>query len=563
MTGKKKLPIGIDIFEKLDREEFYYVDKTGMIEDLLQNRSEVNLLTRPRRFGKSLNMSMLKAFFEIGGDPGLFKGLKISTNKELCEKYMGQFPVISISLKSVEGLDFEAAKKALKDILGEEAGRFYFLTQSSKLTNEEIESYKALLRVGETGDFLMSDTAMEKALLRLSLLLHKHYDKQVILLIDEYDVPLDKAFQYGYYDEMVSLLRNMFGNALKTNPNLYFAVLTGCLRISKESIFTGLNNLKVLTLTDVRFDEYFGFTDTEVKGMLEYYGLSGHYAEVKEWYDGYRFGNVEVYCPWDVINYCDLLKADSEAHPQDYWSNTSGNAMVRRFIDKADTRTRNEIEKLISGEEIVKEIRQELTYSELDSSIENLWSVLFTTGYLTQRGQVGTDTFKLAIPNLEIRRLFIKQIREWFRETSQSDGETLNEFCNAFPRQNPKKIEELFGDYLWNTISIRDTAPAKKENFYHGILLGLLGYKSNWLIKSNAESGIGYSDILVEVPDNRTGIVIELKYAENGNMDAACEEALKQIEDRDYTARLRDDGMRNIIKYGIACYKKNCKVVLG
>lgn len=563
MTGKKKLPIGIDIFEKMDREEFYYVDKTGMIEDLLQNRSEVNLFTRPRRFGKSLNMSMMKAFFEIGASPALFKGLKISERKELCEKYMGQFPVISISLKSVEGLDFEAAKKALKDILGEEAGRFYFLTQSSKLTNEEIESYKALLRVGETGDFLMSDTAMEKALLRLSLLLHKHYDKQVILLIDEYDVPLDKAFQYGYYDEMVSLIRSIFGNALKTNPDLYFAVLTGCLRISKESIFTGLNNLKVLTLTDVRFDEYFGFTDAEVRDMLAYYDLSGRYEEVKEWYDGYRFGNVEVYCPWDVINYCDLLKADSEAHPQDYWSNTSGNAMVRRFIDKADTRTRNEIEKLISGEEIVKEIRQELTYSELDSSIENLWSVLFTTGYLTQRGQVGTDTFKLAIPNLEIRRLFIKQIREWFRETSQSDGETLNEFCNAFPRQNPKKIEELFGDYLWNTISIRDTAPAKKENFYHGILLGLLGYKSNWLIKSNAESGIGYSDILVEVPDNRTGIVIELKYAENGNMDTACEEALKQIEDRDYTARLRDDGMRNIIKYGIACYKKNCKVVLG
>lgn len=370
MTGKKKLPIGIDIFEKLDREEFYYVDKTGMIEDLLQNRSEVNLFTRPRRFGKSLNMSMLKAFFEIGGDPGLFKGLKISTNKEPCEKYMGQFPVISISLKSVEGLDFEAAKKALKDILGEEAGRFYFLTQSSKLTNEEIESYKALLRVGETGDFLMSDTAMEKALLRLSLLLHKHYDKQVILLIDEYDVPLDKAFQYGYYDEMVSLIRNMFGNALKTNPNLFFAVLTGCLRISKESIFTGLNNLKVLTLTDVRFDEYFGFTDTEVKDMLEYYGLSEHYGEVKEWYDGYRFGNVEVYCPWDVINYCDLLKADPNALPQDYWSNTSGNAMVRRFIDKADTRTRDEIERLIAGDEIVKEIHQELTYNELDSSIE-------------------------------------------------------------------------------------------------------------------------------------------------------------------------------------------------
>ena len=562
MTGKKKLPIGIDIFEKMDREEFYYVDKTGMIEDLLQNRSEVNLFTRPRRFGKSLNMSMMKAFFEIGASPALFKGLKISERKELCEKYMGQFPVISISLKSVEGLDFEAAKKALKDILGEEAGRFYFLTQSSKLTNEEIESYKALLRVGETGDFLMSDTAMEKALLRLSLLLHKHYDKQVILLLDEYDVPLDKAFQYGYYDEMVSLIRNMFGNALKTNPNLYFAVLTGCLRISKESIFTGLNNLKVLTLTDVRFDEYFGFTDTEVKDMLEYYGLSEHYGEVKEWYDGYRFGNVEVYCPWDVINYCDLLKADPNALPQDYWSNTSGNAMVRRFIDKADTRTRDEIERLIAGDEILKEIHQELTYNELDSSIENLWSVLFTTGYLTQRGQEGKK-YRLTIPNNEIRELFISQIREWFRDVSRKDGETLNQFCEAFPDQNPKKIEEIFSDYLWNTISIRDTASSKKENFYHGILLGLLGYKSNWLVKSNAESGFGYSDILVEVPKNRTGIVIELKYAEDGNMDAACEKALQQIEDRDYAAKLKDDGMRNIIKYGIACYKKNCKVVLG
>ena len=562
MMGKKKLPIGIESFEEIRKEGFYYVDKTGVIGQLLEKWGKVNLFTRPRRFGKSLNMSMLKAFFEIGGDSALFEGLKISEKKELCEKYMGQFPVISISLKSVEGLSFEAAKKALKDILGVEAGRFYFLTKSSKLTAEEIESYKALLRVGETGDFLMSDTAMEKALLRLSSLLCKHYGKQVILLIDEYDVPLDKAFQYGYYDEMVSLIRNMFGNALKTNPNLYFAVLTGCLRISKESIFTGLNNLKVLTLTDVRFDEYFGFTDSEVKDMLEYYGLSEHYGEVKEWYDGYRFGNVEVYCPWDVINYCDLLKANPNALPQDYWSNTSGNAMVRRFIDKADTRTRDEIERLIAGDEIVKEIHQELTYNELDSSIENLWSVLFMTGYLTQRGQEGKK-YRLAIPNNEIRELFISQIREWFRDVSRKDGETLNQFCEAFPEQNPEKIEEIFSDYLWNTISIRDTASSKKENFYHGILLGLLGYKSNWLVKSNAESGFGYSDILVEVPKNRTGIVIELKYAEDGNMDAACEKALQQIEDRDYAAKLKDDGMRNIIKYGIACYKKNCKVMLG
>ena len=563
MMGKKKLPIGIESFEEIRKEGFYYVDKTGVFGQLLEKWGKVNLFTRPRRFGKSLNMSMLKAFFEIGSDVELFAGLKISEKKELCEKYMGQFPVLSISLKNVEGLSFEAAKKALKDTLGVEARRFYFLEQSIKLTDEEKESYKALIGVDATGDFQMSDTAMEKALLRLSAMLHKHYGKQVILLIDEYDVPLDKAFQYGYYDEMVSLLRNMFGNALKTNPNLYFAVLTGCLRIAKESIITGLNNFEVLSVLDVQYDECFGFTDTEVKDMLDYYNLSEHYAEVKEWYDGYRFGNVEVYCPWDVINYCDLLKADPNALPQDYWSNTSGNAMVRRFIDKADTRTRDEIERLIAGDEIVKEIHQELTYNELDSSIENLWSVLFTTGYLTQRGRVGEDQYRLAIPNREIRKLFIKQIWEWFRDVSRKDGETLNQFCEAFPEQNPEKIEEIFSDYLWNTISIRDTASSKRENFYHGILLGLLGYKSNWLVKSNAESGIGYSDILVEVPKNRTGIVIELKYAEDGNMDAACKVALQQIEDRDYVAKLKDDGMRNIIKYGIACYKKNCKVVLS
>ena len=565
MTGNKKLPIGIDIFAKIDREEFYYVDKTGMIEELLKSRSEVNLFTRPRRFGKSLNMSMLKSFFEIGGNPALFDGLKITENKELCKKYMGQFPVISISLKSVEGLSFAVACNALKTVIGTEAMRFSFLEDSSVLSENDRKMYRQLTNVGtsENGLFDMPMEVVVSSLKTLSSLLHKHYGKQAILLIDEYDVPLDKAFQYGYYDEMVSLIRNMFGNALKTNPDFYFAVLTGCLRISKESIFTGLNNLKVLTLTDVRFDEYFGFTDSEVKDMLKYYGLSGHYEEVKEWYDGYRFGNVEVYCPWDVINYCDLLKADPNALPQDYWSNSSGNAMVRRFIDKADTRTRDEIERLISGEEIVKELHQDLTYNELDNSIENLWSVLFTTGYLTQRGQAGEDQYRLVIPNREIRKLFIRQIREWFRDVSRKDGETLNRFCEAFPEKNPERIEEIFSDYLWNTISICDTASSKKENFYHGILLGLLCYKSDWLVKSNAESGSGYSDILVEAPKNRTGIVIELKYAENGNMDAACKEALQQIEDRDYAAKLKDDGMRNIIKYGIACYKKNCKVLIG
>ena len=551
------IPVGISNFEKIRNNGFYYVDKTGLIEELLKTEAEVTLITRPRRFGKTLGMSMLESFFDIRKNSRkLFEGLEIARQSELCSKWMNQCPTVSVSFRQVDGLNFTSAYDMLTMVFADLYNKHLYLLEDSHVTEFQKKTFTNIAHG------CGSEKEVKSSLVLLTTMMQQHYGKAVVLLIDEYDVPVAKANAHGYYNEMLDVMKGLL-QALKDNQALCFAVVTGCLKIAKESIFTGLNNLKVLTLTDVRFDEYFGFTDAEVRDMLAYYDLSGRYEEVKEWYDGYRFGNVEVYCPWDVINYCDLLKADFEAHPQDYWSNTSGNAMVRRFIDKADTRTRNEIEKLISGEEIVKEIRQELTYSELDSSIENLWSVLFTTGYLTQRGQVGTDTFKLAIPNLEIRRLFIKQIREWFRETSQSDGETLNEFCNAFPRQNPKKIEELFGDYLWNTISIRDTAPAKKENFYHGILLGLLGYKSNWLIKSNAESGIGYSDILVEVPDNRTGIVIELKYAENGNMDAACEEALKQIEDRDYTARLRDDGMRNIIKYGIACYKKNCKVVLG
>lgn len=562
MKEKKKLPIGIDIFEKLEREEFYYVDKTKMIEELLSNRGEVNLFTRPRRFGKSLNMNMLKSFFEIGSDQRLFDGLKISENKEICEKYMGRFPVISLSLKNVEGLNFGSAGKSLKNTLGMEARRFSALAESSSLTEEEKKSYKALTVVDENGDFKMSDGAMEKALLVLTVLLEKHYGKKVILLIDEYDVPLDKAFQYGYYDEMVSLIRNMFGNVLKTNSSLFFAVLTGCLRISKESIFTGLNNLKVLTITDVRFDEYFGFTDSEVREMLEYYGLSEHYETIRKWYDGYQFGSTGVYCPWDVINYCDLLNADPHALPENYWANTSGNTIVRRFIDKANNQTRNEIESLIAGESVVKEIRQELTYNELDKTIDNLWSVLFTTGYLTQRGPKDGRKYRLAIPNYEIHELFVSQIQEWFRDETLADAPKLKSFCEAFAGEKPEKIEELLCDYLWRTISIRDTASAKKENFYHGLLLGLLGYEENWIVRSNAESGVGYSDILVEISECRTGIVIEMKYAENGNMDAACEQALSQIEDRQYDAKLKEDGMRKIIKYGIACYKKDCRVIL-
>lgn len=566
MTYRKKLPIGVDNFEKLIQEDFYYVDKTGMIAELLKNWSEVNLFTRPRRFGKSLNMSMLKTFFEIGCDKNLFQGLKISEEKELCKEYMGQFPVISISLKGVEGLNFESAKEGLAYIIGKEAMRFYFLKDSPHLTEEEKAIYRGYIATEKGGFTIGSDAEkLVTAINGLSGMLEKHYGKKVILLIDEYDVPLDKAFQYGYYEKMVSLIRNLLGNALKTNLSLYFAVLTGCLRISKESIFTGLNNLKVMSITNVQFEEYFGFTDPEVKEILNYYGLMDHFDSMKAWYDGYRFGNQDVYCPWDVLSHCDNLRANPNARPEDYWSNTSGNAIVRRFIDLANGKTKNEIERLIAGETILKEINQELTYGELDNSIENLWSVLFTTGYLTQRGMADGDKYYLVIPNYEIKKLFIRQIREWFRYQAGSDRKTLDRFCNAFPDGDGALIEELFNDYLWNTISIRDTAAPneKKENFYHGILLGILGFQDDWIVKSNAESGIGYSDILIETRRNRVGIVVEIKYAEDGNLEAACQKALQQIEDKKYEARLKEDGMRSIIKYGIACYKKECKVKMG
>ena len=552
-----KLPVGIENFEDIRRSGFYYIDKTMFIEQFLNTWSEVTLFTRPRRFGKTLGMSMLRSFFEIGTDKSLFDGLYISQNKSLCDEYMGKYPVIFLTLKGVEGLTFAKAKSMLSEIIKDEADRHYILNSSEALTSVDREAFMKILTGNEEN--------IENSLKTLSRLLYKHYGKKVVILIDEYDVPLDKAYQNGYYHEMVSLIRGLFGQALKTNDYLQFAILTGCLRISKESSFTGLNNFEIVSIMDSMYDECFGFTDKDVQEILTYFNLSEHYADVKEWYDGYHFGNANVYCPWDVINYVDLLRLEPTAKPQDFWSNSSENALVRNFIDKANVQTKYEIECLIAGEYIEKEISQELTYDEIDKSIANLWSVLFTTGYLTKQGVTDDGKVRLSIPNREIKNLFIKKIREWFSDTTANDGKTLEQFCNAFVEKDTEKIEELFGDYLWNTISIRDTAVAKdkKENFYHGILLGLLGYKASWLIKSNTESGTGYSDILVEVPKNRTGIVIELKYAENGDMDAACDEALKQIEEKSYVDKLKQDGMRNFIKYGIACFKKDCKVVVS
>ena len=562
MGNTLKLPVGIENFEEIRKNRFYYIDKTRFIEQLVTAGGKVTLFTRPRRFGKTLNMSMLRCFFEIGADASLFEGLYIAENRVLCKEHMGKYPVIFLSLKSVEGRTFEDAGYRMMELIGMEAERFGFLAESEYLSENERNRYKAMVSL-HNGANAMDEKILISSLRILSQLLYKHFGQKAVILIDEYDVPLDKAFQNGYYHEMVSLIRGLFGMALKTNDSLAFSVLTGCLRITKESIFTGLNNFKVLSILDVRFDEQFGFTDHEVRKILEDYNLESHLEETKEWYDGYHFGKADIYCPWDVINYVDQLRYDETADPQDFWSNSSGNAIVRRFIDKADVSTKNEIEHLIAGEQIEKEIVPELTYDEVDKNLENLWSVLFTTGYLTHNGRTESGKYRLVIPNREIRNLFIKKIREWFADVTRNDGKVLEELCSAFVNKDVDKIEQIFGDYLWNTISIRDTAVAKerKENFYHGILLGLLGYRSNWLIWSNAESGIGYSDILIEVPTNRTGIVIEVKYADDGDLDAACEEALEQIEKKDYVAKLKQDGMKNFIRYGIACFKKMRKVV--
>lgn len=564
---EKKLPVGIENFEKIRTEGFYYIDKTGMIVDLLQKWGEVNLFTRPRRFGKSLNMSMLRAFFEIGGNREIFDGLRIAEETTLCEQYMGRFPVISISLKDVEGDDFAAARSMLCSVIGSEALRFQFLTGSGRLTENEKEMYRQLTVIdgGSDGVFAMSEAVLTASLKTLSMLLHKHYDSRVIILIDEYDVPLAKANEKGYYGQMVTLLRKMFGNVLKTNDHLYFAVLTGCLRIAKESIFTGLNNMKVMTISDVQYDEYFGFTDEEVRALLRYYEMSDAYDIMKEWYDGYHFGDTDIYCPWDVICYCDKLRSDRAAAPGNYWSNTSSNDIVRHFIDMADAgAAKHEIERLIAGEAVVREIHEELTYKELYDSMENVWSVLFSTGYLTQQGRTEGDFFRLVIPNREIRNLFTGQIMKMFREHMRKDGEAVNRFCEPMKRGDADGVEKQFTEYLKKTISIRDTFVRRptKENFYHGILLGILGFKASWIVTSNRESGDGYSDIQIQIEDEEIGIAIEVKYAQSADLEAECRKALEQIEMRDYAQALRAEGMKTIWKYAIACYKKRCRVMV-
>ena len=554
----KRLPIGIEDFEKIRQEDYYYVDKTGMIGDIIRNGAEVTLFTRPRRFGKSLNMSMLEQFFSLNGKPELFEGLQIMGEPELCQKYMGQYPVISLSLKGINAVSYETAFKIAVRGINESAAMVDYLEQSERLTKNDKESYRELLKRD------MDEAEFYVSLRELSRLLAKHFDKKVIILIDEYDVPLAKAYENGYYDQMIFTMRNFLEQALKTNRNLQFAVLTGCMRISRESIFTGLNNFQVLSISDVGFDEYFGFTDNEVRQLLCYYRQEQSYGSIREWYDGYRFGNVDVYCPWDVLNHCQKLLADPSVQPQNYWINTSSNDVVRRFIEKSDSgMTRQEIEALIAGEEIEKEICQELTYQDMYANIENIWSVLFMTGYLTYHGKPENNRFCIAIPNLEIRNIFTTQIMEYFRKNVQADGKTLKSFCDALEQGDAETVEEILQQYLKKTISIRDTFVQKqmKENFYHGILLGILGIKERWAVSSNRESGDGYSDIVVETENSEKGMILELKYAQDGNLEQACRKALAQTTEVHYAEILEDQGINEILCYGIAFYKKRCMVM--
>ena len=557
-----KLPIGIENFKKIRTEGYYYVDKTDVIRQILEDGCFVTLFTRPRRFGKSLNMSMLRHFFEIGTNSALFSGLSIAENHELCQNYMGKFPVVSISLKGVNARSYKDAYALLVSVINEEVGRFQFLLESDKLTKFDKTRLEALL------DEHMTKSTLIGSLRKLTILLEKYYGQQVIVLIDEYDVPLAKANENGYYEDMVFLIRGLFENVLKTNDSLKFAVLTGCLRVAKESIFTGLNNFKVFSITDSDFDEAFGFIDSEVKSILQYYGQETHYTEVKEWYDGYRFGKADVYCPWDVLNYCrDLLK-DEQAQPKNYWLNTSGNDVIEHFIDSVNgqqTLTKIELERLISGEIVQKEINEFITYKELYNTSENLWSTLFMTGYLTQRGKADGNRYNLVIPNREVRNIITEHILVKFRQDIKKDGQMVQRFCQALANGQAQQVEQIFATYMSKTVSVRDTFVRKaiRENFYHGILLGILSFKDGWTVTSNRESGNGFSDILIQIDDSDTGIVIEVKYTEEGkSMESDCKAALKQIDEKNYTETLYQEGVKRILKYGIACQIKDCKVML-
>ena len=493
--GKQKLPVGIDCFEKLRHENCYYVDKTGFIIDLLNNYSEATLITRPRRFGKSLNMRMLEAFFSPESDKSIFDGLKITGEHGLCSEYMGKYPVISLSLKRINAASFSLAYKLASSVIRQAAAKVYDLVKDDiNLKSFDNEILSQLLQSN------IEESALYESLYSLSSILEKHYGKKVIILIDEYDVPLAKAYEHGYYDQMVFLIRNLFENTLKSNDSLKFAVLTGCMRLSKESLFTGLNNLEVMSVSDDTYSEYFGFTDREVQDLLKYYDLHGSYQSIKEWYDGYRFGSTNVYCPWDVISYCRKLQHNRRHPPENFRINTSDNSVVQKFIDHCTSpNVKSDIEALINGEPVKKKIRQELTYRDMYSSIDNIWSVLFTTGYLTYKDRLDSRVFNLAIPNLEIRDVFAEHILELFKDYVNTNCNRVNCLYEALQSENAAEAEGILSSFLRQTISLRDASVPNplKENFYHGLLVGLFIPMGGWSVSSNQEAGNGYCDIMM------------------------------------------------------------------
>ncbi len=551
----KKLPIGIDSFSKLREHDFYYVDKTGMIIELLQNWGEVNLFTRPRRFGKSLNMSMLKSFFEIGADKSLFDGLAISREKELCEKHMGKYPVLTFSLKQVQGLTYQDAEARMWSEISYEADRYRFLKDSCKLDAVDKELLISFRK--KQGD-------LAGAIKELSRILYMHYAQKVVILIDEYDVPLQKAEQDGFYPEMVKLISGIFGASMKTNPYMEFAVVTGCLRVSKESIFTGFNNPKMHTIMDERYDEWFGFTDEEVKEMLRFYGKEEFYDLTKQWYDGYLFGKTYVYCPWDVINWCDKLVNTTKVVPENFWANSSGNEMIRRFADKADSVTKAELEQLLAGKTVWKKVNMELTYNELDSSVENLWSVLFTTGYLTYTGRSIDGKYELTIPNQEIQNLFRDIIDKWFKETIIGNRERIKVFFDALDTADADKLERCICAYLGRSISFLDGGKqSEKESFYHGMMLGMLQMRDDWAVLSNREAGEGRADIITYSEWGEKALLFEFKYVkEYDDMLDAARLALEQIRDKNYDSFYAVSAAEKVTHIGIAFCKKRCKVLV-
>lgn len=565
MTGRKGISIGYEDLKEIIEKNLYYVDKTDMLSRFMDSHAKVNLFIRPRRFGKTLNLSMFRRFFEdernIFGvkidNSHVFEQLQISSYQEICIQHQQQYPVINLSLKSAKQPNFQLAYDMMKRDIAEQFERHKYVLNSEKLSEQERDTYASILKLEEKPALYVG------ALKTLSSCLKKYHEKKCVILIDEYDVPLETAWFGGFYDQMTGFIRSLFESALKTNDCLEFAVITGCLRISRESIFTGLNNLKIDSILNDRFSTCFGFTEPEVKEMLAYYGLSERFHEVKEWYDGYIFGTSEVYNPWSIINYTDDISKKDALYPKPYWSNTSSNSIIRELVEKADNIQREEIERLLAGETLEKPVHEDITYEDVYESSDNLWNFLFFTGYLKSCSQRydGENTFiQISIPNIEIQTIYRRSILTWFDQKIKLTD--LTPLILAIEEGDCENIGNIISEQLMDTISFFDYG----EDYYHGFLAGLLKAAGKYRISSNRENGIGRTDITMKTPFIRNGlaVIFELKVVKNfREMEEGCQEALKQIETRQYEAGLRSEGYSRILKYGICFFRKECIVQKG